>query len=340
MFSQPHHSPVSRIMDYQDTSTGSKELSIGFPVCNESLTDELQALNAIYGDHSAIVTSSTTVHTTVELRPPGEECGYLLHVPKAYPRSPPQLVGIDPLHLSTDRTYRRSCVYFKALLFNLHQPGEVVLFDAIEALLSINSQRRLLGWRSEYMSALKDMPTRKLSDKLQSLADIVAMKSLKAATHGKDFVTASIVTCSVCMEALFTIDAATLSCRHSYCASCVQQGLQNMYSNFTPLRCCGKPFSYKTIAQFGDLEPEVLERYTNWFLEFEAENPLYCSNIECSVFISLSNRNAKMGSCPKCGRHTCVHCKEKDTLGTAALSSLTAFLESSPGSIAQDAMPW
>ncbi|KAK9781659.1 putative RING-type domain-containing protein [Seiridium cardinale] len=139
---------------------------------NEALFNEMLALNAIYGEGTAVITAGTTTHEILALRPPETKHAFLLRVPDSYPRNPPQLSGMDAslYFQSTDRTCQRSMIYFQALLYLHYSPADVVLYDVIENFLSITCELAPLKEEENHETYL-------INDRLAELVEAVETRS-------------------------------------------------------------------------------------------------------------------------------------------------------------------
>jgi len=98
---------------------------------NEDLQNEVEAINSIYGDGSLVPTDEGDV---LILHLPGQGASLRLQFPSDYPTSPPVILGT---HSSGDHTRKgeaaRIVALFRDTLGVAFHPGEVCLFDTIEA---------------------------------------------------------------------------------------------------------------------------------------------------------------------------------------------------------------
>ncbi|KAK6086471.1 vacuolar ATP synthase catalytic subunit a [Seiridium cupressi] len=251
--------------------------------CNEALFNEMLALNAIYGEGTAVITASTTTHEILALRPPETKHAFLLRVPDSYPQNPLQLSGVDAslYFQSTDRTCQRSMIYFQALLYLHYSPEDVVLYNVIEHFLSITGELAPLKEEENHNIYL-------INDRLAELVEAVEARSrLNTTLILPD--APPLVQCSVCLDSLFEIDALSLPCKHSYCVSCFQEGVRIItVQQQGSLRCCGDLVPYTLVAKYGNLQPEALD----------TSEPLHCFYAKCSTFIPTLRRKNNTGSCP------------------------------------------
>ena len=98
---------------------------------SEELTDEVEAINSIYGDGSLVRTSEAS--DIYVLRLPDESVSLRLQFPADYPAVPPAVLGTNSSGEYGRRgEAARDLSLFRDALGNVYQPGEVCLFDAIE----------------------------------------------------------------------------------------------------------------------------------------------------------------------------------------------------------------
>lgn len=100
---------------------------------SEQLSDELEAINSIYGD-GTLVASDDSPSTYILTLPDKVTTSTLrLQFPPAYPDEPPIVLGT---HSSGDHAKRgsaaRDLALFRDAVGEVYEPGQVCLFDAIE----------------------------------------------------------------------------------------------------------------------------------------------------------------------------------------------------------------
>jgi len=186
---------------------------------NPALADEVCALNAIYGDGTVTATFSDAHHTTVSLRLGGLKYSFLIRILESYPRSAPQVLGVDDLIQSTVPSVQQNAVFFRACVSCVHLPDNVCLFDAIEEfepLLTLQEQYDPIsptGPSNEALSAKRSMMLRDLAARAKA-------KQNWRPDHCEDSMF-NVVDCAVCMEPFFRVETANLQCHHSFCRGCL-----------------------------------------------------------------------------------------------------------------------
>lgn len=78
-----------------------------------------------------------------------------------------------------------------------------------------------------------------------------------------------------------------------------------------PPTCCTQEIDLRQpIAQL-ILGPETMEEYRSRVIEKKTEEPLYCINADCGIFIrpGLIDLVTHIAHCPGCGLTVCVLCK-------------------------------
>jgi hypothetical protein len=117
-------------------------------------------------------------------------------------------------------------------------------------------------------------------------------------------------TCAACEEQLPAGDLSLASCGHCYCRSCV--GI--MFDTATkdescyPPKCCkDAPVPVEHAKRL--LDPELQARFEEKAVEFDTVDRTYCSNLECSTFITPAEIDSDTVTCLSCSERTCVICK-------------------------------
>ncbi|KAF2187119.1 hypothetical protein K469DRAFT_124223 [Zopfia rhizophila CBS 207.26] len=128
--------------------------------------------------------------------------------------------------------------------------------------------------------------------------------------------------CSACMEQYPRAEILELTCKredefftHAYCHTCLIDLFESSMTDTTlfPPRCCGRKIPVYAGAHF--FEPELITRYEEKEEELGVENPTYCSNRSCAVFIRPANIKADIATCKTCESKTCSICKNPLHLG-------------------------
>jgi hypothetical protein len=190
---------------------------------NAALADEVSALNAIYGDGLIVASFSDDHHTTLSLKLPAFGFSFLLRVFDDYPRSPPDMLGVDDLVESLKPGVQQCAVYLGACIRAVHYPESVCLFDAIEEFESIYQS---LQPQSQHSDDLDDVLELEPANKAEILRDLAlrarAKTDVESAQRPAGDSLFDIVDCSSCLEPFFRVNTANLKCKHSFCDECLR----------------------------------------------------------------------------------------------------------------------
>ena len=97
---------------------------------NEDLRNEIEAINSIYGDDSLSLSDEPNIFV---LRLPQQNTSLRLRFPGDYPAAPPAVLGTESSGQHTRKGEAGQVAdVFRNILGNVHQPGDVCLFDVIE----------------------------------------------------------------------------------------------------------------------------------------------------------------------------------------------------------------
>jgi E3 ubiquitin-protein ligase RNF144 len=290
-------------------------------VQNTILADELEAINAIYGDGTISLTSTDAVRTLTELRLPDDLFTYLVSFPSLYPDSALLILGIDSLDRSRDPLAAEHTLYLRIALLLSYRKGEVVLFDAVEEYVRILARSRGTSGDADLANS-KAAPTQYFQSQPEELASraLIALDQAKStpafSTEQLDLLSSQIVSCSVCLEATLAPFSVKLpACKHSYCISCFQEGFSNMMAGNGEFRCCGGLVPVHLVQQYANLGTEDLNSYRIFMTEATSMNPLYCSEKSCSAFIASYLIRDSLAKCLSCKTITCVTCRRKQHQG-------------------------
>ncbi|KAL1837660.1 hypothetical protein VTJ49DRAFT_3536 [Mycothermus thermophilus] len=100
---------------------------------SDALTDEIEAINSIYGDDTLTRSAQDPDGDIFILTLPGETASLRVQFPPTYPDVPPILLGTHSSGTSGKRgTAARDLALFRDAVSEVYQPGQVCLFDAIE----------------------------------------------------------------------------------------------------------------------------------------------------------------------------------------------------------------
>lgn len=233
-------------------------------IYNSALADEITALNAIYSDNDQPVltaTFSSEHHTTVSLKIPTLDelsFSFLLRIFNDYPKSCPEVLGIDNLVESTRLEIQQLIVYLNACLRSVHYPDSVNLFDGVEEFVSLYkslqaaAKEEELSRQSEHENSSSDLPSalpvptqdeilRELAIRARQkqgaetdsdLSNRTALEEDSKAATPSPF---EVVDCSSCLEPFFRIDAVNLQCRHALCYECFRGKSPHFYASLIDL---------------------------------------------------------------------------------------------------------
>ena len=288
-------------------------------VSNIALADEFQVIDAIYGQGTITITSTNPHHTSVELRLLGDLHAFLLTFPADYPEQAPSVIGIDSLLLSLQPVVNEAIAYLRVSIFLAYNPGEVCLFDVIEKYRELRETRRRLCRIT--VAERNHAVVVKFDEQMKALA-----KQIRARLHCSNYtrpfsleqtniVAAQIIECAVCLDPTFKHYAANLSCKHSFCIECLQEGLGSMMTGNGEFKCCGRFIPASLVQQFGNLNMDDLRAYDRWHSEATSRQPLYCCQKTCSTFIPSYLFRKGLAKCMECGTSTCVACRGKQHVG-------------------------
>ena len=96
---------------------------------SDELTDEVEAINSIYGDGTLVPADSPSTYI---LNLPGEASSLRLSFPATYPSHPPTVLGTHHSSGGVRGAGARDLGLFQDVLAETFREGEVCLFDAVE----------------------------------------------------------------------------------------------------------------------------------------------------------------------------------------------------------------
>ncbi len=105
----------------------------GMSLFDEAVRDECGALNAIYGDDTVELSTTSGGTTTAVLRLPDLPFSFLLSFPADYPDAPPAIRGTHSTGSSGKGEGDRAAAILVEALGQVYNPGAVCLFDLVEA---------------------------------------------------------------------------------------------------------------------------------------------------------------------------------------------------------------
>lgn len=107
---------------------------------SEELTDEIEAINSIYGDGSLVQAGEDSDIYVLTL--PEETVSLRLQFPSGYPAVPPSVLSTNSSG-GKRGVAARDLELFRDALGNIYEPGQVCLFDAIEELKRLQEEAGL-----------------------------------------------------------------------------------------------------------------------------------------------------------------------------------------------------
>jgi hypothetical protein len=115
--------------------------------------------------------------------------------------------------------------------------------------------------------------------------------------------------CEACQDSKKYFDVIATPCQHNYCRDCLRDLFRASLTDESlfPPRCCRLPIPISSVDIF--LTKKLKQAFEEKEIEFKTPNRTYCSDPQCSAFISPGNIEADIGICAHCGISTCVMCK-------------------------------
>ena len=170
------------------------------------LADEIEAINAIYGESTLRVTSSRSSDVVCLLNLNSQAFSLELCFPKSYPNDAPKATGIDPLWMSLWDFAKVQKTELDSALQETFKPGQVCLFDTLEAMRATSSLQSANPTVNANPGALSLALTNTWV--LMTPDDIDGLKQEQQ--------------CAACLDHYMAVDLANLHCKHSYCPDCLQ----------------------------------------------------------------------------------------------------------------------
>lgn len=98
---------------------------------NLALTDEIEAISAIFDEETVQIISSDPSNTIIHLKPPSQPFTFTLSFPSEYPDVPPSIHGTASTGDTSKGAGDRAVKALVHILGNVYQPGAVCLFELI-----------------------------------------------------------------------------------------------------------------------------------------------------------------------------------------------------------------
>ena len=99
--------------------------------CNPALTDEIEAIRAIFDEDTIQIVSSDSSTTTLHLKPPAQPFTFTLSFPADYPDVPPSIDGTASTGDTSKGAGDHAVKLLAGILGTVYQPGAVCLFELI-----------------------------------------------------------------------------------------------------------------------------------------------------------------------------------------------------------------
>lgn len=128
-------------------------------------------------------------------------------------------------------------------------------------------------------------------------------------TTSKTTAAESQAVCVVCQEEFNIQETIQLVRLHRYCHPCIQKFFQRsiLDEQLFPPKCCRSRIDIELVEDI--LSKDVITSFRNKTIENATQNPIYCSDPQCSKHIPKENIKNDQASCSICKRVTCVICK-------------------------------
>lgn len=122
--------------------------------------------------------------------------------------------------------------------------------------------------------------------------------------------------CIVCLNTVDERRVFSLPCQHICCRGCLIAGFESSLSSRKLFKCCGVRVPTTYVGK--KLPTRLIAFYKTLVIELTTRNPIYCSRLACSSFISPATIKGPVAVCTKylgnsgrkCGSKTCVMCKK------------------------------
>jgi hypothetical protein len=116
--------------------------------------------------------------------------------------------------------------------------------------------------------------------------------------------------CIACTDRVPRANIVTAQCGHRYCADCMKSLFMRSTKDegLYPPKCCKQPIPLALVARHMDADD--LATFQLATVEFATQHRVYCSNLNCGIFIVPSNikPGLQRADCSACGTETCTIC--------------------------------
>jgi hypothetical protein len=176
------------------------------PQLNTELEDEVDAVNAIYGESTLTITSFSESYTTCLLKSEDGPFSWEIRFPTSYPAEPPYIVGIDSLWMSIGSKTKLATTKMQQLIDESFTPGQVCMFDVVNVL---------------QVQARMEVPQNSVQEFVQTSS--LSTSSKNPPRQLQDFADLeSLAQCASCLDEYMTVDLVKLPCHHIFCPDCIQ----------------------------------------------------------------------------------------------------------------------
>ena len=296
-------------MQYQDQYSLPSYMS-------QALSDEIEAINAIYGDGSFQVIRTNPHKTqtrlvippTEETSPPTTSLAFWIDFPSDYPASPPSVNGAD-VALEKQRNaqvWRSHLALFSTLQYTFN-PGDVCVFDWLETSVPILECLSTDSFQPEHLSTLIPRDHFDPDNWRWPRRSLVDMSTYSQT-----------LTCAICMDENFAFRLIRLPCMHHWCFSCFQAGFDAACDSNDLLTCCTKRISMSLISDvLEENDNEQWKRYRRTLAMQMLDDALFCPYSSCGELMGPFGQLIRASSllfakCPGGGNNTlkCVSCEQ------------------------------
>lgn len=184
------------------------------PLVNETLLDEIESLNAIYGEGTLCVNKSRSDGIEALFRLPAlshaDQLAFCLKFPTTYSDSAPIYLSANvDLFKSLDRRIQNIGLVIFLLLEQVFVPGNVCVFDLIEVAVPIVSSIEGSVIDPDKLADL--CPELSLEDWRWMNKTFINMNNYKDVSE-----------CLICCDEDYSFKLIQIPCKHSYCFNCLQ----------------------------------------------------------------------------------------------------------------------
>ena len=271
----------------------------------EALTDEIEALNAIYGNETLEIAYAHNDKTRGRLSLPGHDIAIWIDFPPSYPQESPKINELDgSLRLRFAQKSRKLRAVLHICLHNVFVAGDVCMFDLLESSLPLIECLEDAGLDAERVAA---------SD-CNFVADDWKWTKRR---HMPDLALGEVAECIICLEEAFTCQLVRAPCGHHFCFSCFEEGWYVAIQDNEPYTCCLERIPVELVKDAIDAQQEHVRKYNKMLAEKDTPHPFFCGNYGCGELIGAidetrlkTKRLRTQGvRCQHCNRWSCATCR-------------------------------